>query len=251
MTSIQISSDLHIECVNDDNIDPLQYITPSADILILAGDIGSLYKIKQLKNFLKQLSYYFKIIIYVPGNHEYYYIDEKDQVPLNILNERLFDLGDMISNLHILNCNSILIGNLCIAGCTLWSKPECKVPNFIVRIPEFNTSNYFNQHKKDLKYIVNIMKYCKNKEYKLLMITHHPPTHDVLKDTNRRKKYISLYSTNLDYLLDKKYINTWICGHIHKNFDFHSNKGCRVLGNQMGKPKDGIKDYDPKFTINL
>ena len=57
MTSIQISSDLHIECVNDDNIDPLQYITPSADILILAGDIGSLYKIKQLKNFIKQLSY--------------------------------------------------------------------------------------------------------------------------------------------------------------------------------------------------
>jgi Icc-related predicted phosphoesterase len=251
MTSIQIASDLHIECVNDNNIDPFQYITPSADILVLAGDIGSLYKIKQLQNFIKKLSYYFKIIIYVPGNHEYYYIDETDQVSLNILNERLFDLGDMISNLHILNCNSILIDNLCIAGCTLWSKPECKVPNFIVRIPEFNTSNYFNQHKKDLKYIVNIMKYCKNKKYKLLMITHHPPTQDVLKDTNRRKKYISLYSTNLNYLLDNKYISTWICGHIHKNFDFYSSKGCRILGNQMGKPKDGIKDYDPGFTIIL
>ena len=44
MTSIQIASDLHIEFKNDDVPDPLNYITPTANILILAGDIGSLYK---------------------------------------------------------------------------------------------------------------------------------------------------------------------------------------------------------------
>ena len=38
--SVQIASDLHIECIDNNDIDPLTYITPAADILILAGDIS-------------------------------------------------------------------------------------------------------------------------------------------------------------------------------------------------------------------
>ena len=45
MMTIQIASDLHIEYKNDLVPDPLNYLIPSADILILAGDIGSFYKI--------------------------------------------------------------------------------------------------------------------------------------------------------------------------------------------------------------
>ena len=44
------------------------------DILILAGDIGSLYKIKQLTNFFNTIQSYYKHILYVPGNNEYYRI---------------------------------------------------------------------------------------------------------------------------------------------------------------------------------
>src|SRR6056300_571740 len=69
---IQIASDLHIEYDNDGIVDPLNYITPSADVLVLAGDIGSFYKYEQLHNFLSRISEYFKYVIYVPGNHEYY-----------------------------------------------------------------------------------------------------------------------------------------------------------------------------------
>ena len=65
MVELQIASDLHIEYKNDDIPDPLDYITPNADILILAGDIGSLYKINQLEGFLIKICQYFKYVIYV------------------------------------------------------------------------------------------------------------------------------------------------------------------------------------------
>ena len=59
-TTIQIVSDLHIE--EYDNVpNPLDFLIPSADILILAGDIGSFYKINQLTDFLTALCNYFKI----------------------------------------------------------------------------------------------------------------------------------------------------------------------------------------------
>ena len=55
MVSIQIASDLHIECIDNDDVDPLDFVTPEAPILILAGDIGSFYRQKQSKNFLTKL----------------------------------------------------------------------------------------------------------------------------------------------------------------------------------------------------
>ena len=64
MTTIQIVSDLHIEQY-EDVPNPLDFITPSADILILAGDIGSFYRIQQLIDFLKALCSYFKIVFRV------------------------------------------------------------------------------------------------------------------------------------------------------------------------------------------
>ena len=52
---IQIASDLHIEYRSNIIPNPLDLITPSAEILILAGDIGSSYKYNQL-NFLIDIS---------------------------------------------------------------------------------------------------------------------------------------------------------------------------------------------------
>ena len=93
--------------------------------------------------------------------------------------------------------------------------------------------------------------YCEKNNLKLIVITHHPPTKKVLKDAKKRKKFESLYANDLDHLLDIKYVNTWICGHIHKNFDFVSEKGTRLVSNQKGKPKDNITDYRTNFTLSL
>lgn len=252
MTSFQISSDLHIEYQNNDNINPFDYITPAADILILAGDIGSLYKIEQLTFFLQKIADSFKYVLYVPGNNEYYTCSGYLPVSMDELETRLYDLQDIIKNLYILNQNSVIINNICIVGCTLWSKPECKVPPFIVRINGMNTYKYKNNHYKDLEYIKKIIKYSQDKKYKLIVVTHYVPTYKILQNNrNKRQNFISLYASKLDYLLDKNMVNVWISGHIHSNFDIVTEKGCRLIGNQKGKPKDNIKNYSKTYTFDL
>jgi len=251
MITVQIASDLHIEYKNDSVPDPLDFITPSADILILAGDIGSFYKIEQLTQFLQKLCPLFQIVLYVPGNHEWYIAPGYDPIPWHVLAKRMYSLSHQIPNLHILDRSSVRVGDICIAGATLWSRPKCKVPPFIVRVHGMRTREYLYRHEGDLEYVEKMITYCQQREYKLVVVTHHAPTERVLIGAKKRKQFESLYATDLEHLLDKNKVQTWICGHIHKNFDFITEKGCRVVGNQKGKVKDNVPDYQCNFTIDI
>lgn len=248
MYNIQILSDIHIEYKNDTVPNPLNYIDPSlCDILILAGDIGSLYKYDQLFTFLTELCLYFKIVLYIPGNHEYYYFDDIPKLTFDELTERLYNLEKMIKNLFILNGKSMIIGNMCFTGCTLWSRLKIPLPKF-VKIHEFDSVDYNNLFRKDVKYITDMSHYCKQNKLKLVVITHHCPTYDVLRLYDNLS---SLYVSNLDHLLQYKWIPVWICGHTHTNFDIVSKGGTRVVSNQLGKPKDNINNFSKNFIISI
>ena len=251
MVAFQIASDLHIEYKNNDVPDPLTLITPVAEYLILAGDIGSFYKINQLKKFLTELCKHFKKVFYIPVNQEYYTFQEYKHLPLTSLLKRIYEIENNIYNLFILNRSSIIINDICITGCTLWSKPDIEIPKYIVRINGINNQIYEDNHKNDLLYIEKMIKYTQNNNLKLLVVTHYCPTYKVLENTKKKDKYVSLYVSNLDNLLSSEKVNTWICGHIHKNFDFFSEMGTRVVGNQKGKQKDKIDDYSKNFIINI
>ena len=247
----QIASDLHIEYKNNEVPDPLDFIQPVADILILAGDIGSFYKINQLHQFLIKLCNYFKIVLYIPGNQEYYTFNEYENQSMNILLKRLYYIENNIDNLYVLNQSSIVIEDICISGCTLWSKPTVKIPKFIVRIHGINNEIYENRHEKDVNYIHKMINYSKENNLKMLVITHYCPTYKVMENSRKKDKFESLYATDLEYLLNKEKIHTWVCGHIHSNFDFITQNGTRVVGNQKGKQKDKITDYSKTFVIEI
>lgn len=249
MTTFQIVSDLHIDYNNNEVPNPLSFITPSADILILAGDIGSLYKIIQLTEFLIKLCKYFQIVIYIPGNHEYYTQKNIPHRPMNFLFKRLKNIEHTIKNLYILNKSTIEINNIYIVGCTLWSNPSIPIPRFIVRIKEMNTKYYTQKFNEELSYITDMIEHSKQNKKKLLVVTHYMPTYSIFQNIHTKNKYISLYTTNLDYLLTKENIHTWIAGHIHINVDTITTGGTHLIGNQFGKPKDNIKDYDMKKII--
>lgn len=252
MSKFQIVSDLHIEYKSNDVPDPLSLITPSADVLILAGDIGSFYQYDQLKTFLVKLCPYFKVVIYVPGNHEYYMMQGYKPQQMSTLFQNFVSIEKSINNLYILNQSSAQIDDVCIVGCTLWSEPKIQIPSHMVRIPEMNTSVYQQKHFDDLDYIKKMIKYCHKKDVKLLVVTHHCPTYSVITSTKKLKdKYISFYATDLEYLLNKDMVHTWVAGHIHSNFDLITKGGTRVVGNQKGKPRDRITDYNRSLVITV
>jgi predicted phosphodiesterase len=260
--NFQIMSDIHIEFKNDEVPEPKDFITPSADVLILAGDIGSLYKYEQLLGFLQKLSEMFQIIIYVPGNQEYYMQQHDnnnyEQLSFNQLTERLNSLQTKIQNLYILNQSSIIINDILISGCTLWSDIKIQIPKFIVRIDGFNSRVYLNKHKSDVQFLKKMIKYSKQKQMKLVLVTHHCPSYKVLTEvldktftSNRAQdKFVSLYVSDLEELISKDNVHTWICGHTHKNFNFQLN-GTTLLSNQKGKPKDKITNFKKDFTYTI
>lgn len=251
MTTFQIASDLHIEYKNNSVPNPLNFINPVADVLILAGDIGSLYKKEQLTSFLKQLCIHFKIVLYVPGNHEYYTFPEIRVEKMNVLVDRLYEIEAEIENLYVLNKTSVRIGDVCISGCTLWSNPEINIPKYIVRINGMTTNIYKEKFESELRYINKMIKYCQKNKIKLLVVTHHCPTYDVLVGTKKRQKILSLYANHLDHLLYSEKVNTWVCGHIHKNFDYVTENGTHLISNQKGKPNDKITDFVRDLTISV
>jgi predicted phosphodiesterase len=255
MTDFQIVSDLHIEYKNNEIPDPLTLITPTSDILILAGDIGSLYKYDQLYGFLRKLCLHFKNVLYIPGNHEFYMVPNDSSyqpLPMNQLIDRLYLLEKQISNLFILNRSSVIINNICILGCTLWSKVEVVLPRFIVRIHGMTNYLYDQKYTSDLKYINKMIKYCKNNKLKLVVVTHHCPSYSVLLNSHKSNdKYVSLYVSKLDHLLNSSNVHTWVAGHTHKNFDFITDGGTRLVSNQRGKPKDNVLDFSKSFVVKI
>ena len=266
--SLQIVSDLHIEYKNNSIPNPLDYVKPVSKILVLAGDIGSLYKFEQLRGFLKKLCVHFEYVLYIPGNHEFYMqhdYDNNNPVSMEVLLGRLLSIEHEIENLYILNRRSVILNNICITGCTLWSKAEVKIPKFIVRIHGMTTDLYNKKHYNDLKYINKMIDHCQENNMKLIVITHHCPSFNIMDNTykmlysndfgkeniKKRDRYVSLYFSKLDNLLIKEKVHTWICGHIHQNFDYISKGGTRLIGNQYGKPRDNIDDYSKEFVVKI
>jgi len=245
----QIVSDLHIE-IEDENIDPLTFITPSADVLILAGDIGRIHKYDQLKGFLTKICKHFQIVLYVLGNHEYYRVGNLPAKTMEELFEDITCIKKEIPNLYILNRNSVIIEDVCIVGCTLWSQAIVDVPPFIVRVKNINIEKYNSMFRHDLCYIENMIDYCQQKSLKLVVVTHHCPTYSVAQN-KKDDKYKSLYASNLDNLLSAQKVHTWICGHIHRNFDFYTKNSTHLVSNQKGKLKDKVIDFSKCKVITV
>lgn len=244
----QYLSDIHIEYKNDQVPDPLKYITPGqSTTLILAGDIGSLYKFNQLRFFLKALCTYFSTVLYVPGNHEFYQMTGYEPLQWPELLQRLSILESEIPNLHVLDRRTIVIDNVRIIGCTLWSDIKCPLPRFISRIHGDSTQSYRKRYQNDMRFLRRAI--AQPSSLPMLVVTHYPPTYRVV--TTKRDRFVSLYASHLDDLVDSPCLNTWICGHVHVNFDIITQGNARIVSNQKGKPRDKIRDFKKCAIVSI
>lgn len=232
---IQFLSDIHLDDIKSYPVNPFDYIEPIGDILILAGDISSFYNINLLDSFIEPLTKCFKLLLYIPGNHEYYYYRKtKIRYKMKDLFMNSLQLEKKYTNFYYLNCSSILINNICIAGCTLWTSYHELLPHYI-RIHDMNVFKYNQLHNKHLDYLKKIDQFCVNNKHKLIIVTHHCPLSDSFNQNERKinkedKKYNKLYYSNVP-LSQFKACSTWIYGHTHNNIDIKKNN-IRIISNQ-------------------
>ena len=169
---IQISSDIHLECLDNYNIENVIKKSDDEDtILILCGDICSLYLHDKLYHFLEQVCTMFKHVIYVPGNNEFYKIKDIKSKTYTELCKQLDSYSNSLTNLHILNKSCIQIDNYLFTGCILWTKLEVELPKYF-RISGFSTEIYNRKNKQDVSFIKECIDHANTNNLKHIIITH-------------------------------------------------------------------------------
>jgi len=243
---VQIVSDLHIERFKQ-NIILTDFITPTGDILVLAGDIGSMYRIRQLFDFLHQACEQFPLVIYIPGNHEYYKLRNSPPRAFCTLENALRSFSQSHENLHFLNRKTLQIKNTLFIGATLWSNPD-NFTDKIVQISGITHERYIMRHNLDKTFISKSLEYGKKNNLNTFVVTHYPPVLEARNPSKCNDIYSGLYINNLDYLLENA--DVWVSGHTHFNYRIRK-KNCLLVTNQLGKPKDKIEDYSPTMIIQI
>ncbi|GAB6909404.1 metallophosphoesterase family protein [Desulfosarcina cetonica] len=248
---IHVLSDLHIEFGNFDlpNTD--------ADIVILAGDIhvgtkGVEWAAKAIKG---------KEVIYVIGNHEYY----RNALPK--LTEKLKRMAKD-ANIHLLENESVTIGNVEFSGCTLWTdfrllnnldisviSAETRMNDYVLirHSPEFRRlkpSDTAILYGKSRAWIDGQLNISRHAGTKTVVITHHAPSiHSV--PTRYKKGHLSAaFASNLEDVILDSAIDLWVHGHIHDPSDY-SIGDTRVVCNPRGYVGEVHPEFKPDLTIEI
>ncbi len=232
---IQYASDLHLEFKQNREFLRANPLQPSANILLLAGDIVPFAQMEKHQDFFSYVSDHFQSTWWIPGNHEYYYSDIADRS--GRFNEKIR------SNVHLVNNWSVHQNGIRFIFSTLWSKinavnlwhTEASISDFHVIKCENRhfSANRFNQlHAESLKYIKSeLSAECVEKT---VVVTHHVPTFINYPEKYRSSDLNGAFGTELSDLIGTFKPACWIYGHHHHNTpDFEI--GCtRLLTNQMG-----------------
>lgn len=205
---IQVISDLHQEfsysCL----------LQKKADTLIIAGDLTY---VECLESALRTLRNKFSCILFVPGNHEYYYNS------ISSTNKILNDIH--IDGVHILNRDVCQIADIVFIGATGW--PNHSYKEVLIADDKFlekqknNDWNCIKQFDNDYKSHGDadahfIRESClKYKSMKKVIITHFLPLPEC-RECNRQfdisdAGFINDYST---WCFNNP-ANIWIHGHSH------------------------------------
>lgn len=257
---IQIVSDLHLEFYSEKKI--FNFITPSADILALLGDIccvSSDNDFEIFKRFIYEILPKYKYIIMVAGNHEFYYNESKSKPPdiINTLeychikiknffkktSTKLFYLNNSELNITVNNKNYIILGS------TLWSYiPKSCEENIEKLMSDYKYIYTYDKKNKNVRnikvnditklfnknynYIKNQIEKNKNTNNKMIILSHHKPYNN--KNYNENG-FDPAYSSNCLSIINNKIVTLWAYGHCHI-YDNAIINGVHFYSNCKGYP---------------
>jgi hypothetical protein len=272
----RVISDLHVEFYAhpqylQKKLNKLYPVIDPDEILIIAGDLGvagsGITKFSMNEEYRSMLQYFarkWNTVILVPGNHEYYdrdkyckldYIDamidfECKKLGIIFLNKNIIKIREQSSDLEP-KPNQ----NLYILGCTLWSEATQQAYKgmndklkAILSHKELITIH--NEHKEWIEKTIHCVQ-RKDKNAKILIITHHLPLIELTHPkylTPKYKPLNSAYASDLSLLMDSTNLNIhkkdshnsicfWCCGHTHE-MTKATHKGINFFINPMGYPRE-------------
>lgn len=250
---ISFVSDVHLEFHTrfKGRSKKLNFSTPDADVLVLAGDIfvyNTYRKLSQIESitheFFNKCIEKYENIVYVLGNHEFYN-GEIDEVKAGV--------RSLFPNIHLLDDEIVRINGMKFIGSTLWTDVNNNNPvtSRIIRTnmndfqvikhgdERFTPEHSYNIHKKSIDFI------SKEVNEECIVVTHHSPSVlSVDEKYNRNCHDLQInhgYYTNLEtFIMDNTKIKLWIHGHMHNQSDYEIGE-TRVVCNPLGYYGNSIK----------
>lgn len=269
---IQVVSDLHTEFHADKQ--KFDFLKPSAPILALLGDIGccgSDDDFEVFKRFILEILHKYEKIIFVPGNHEYYFNPEKQTPPteantMDAIDKRIrtFFRQTDPEKLVFLSNSTITIqtkkNTYRIIGSTLWSYIWEEQYAFVQENMSDYSYIYVMNGKKprkitpaeisklnirNVKYINSQIKKASEAGQKAIVFTHHKPYYSEKYD---KTPILQAYENDLTALF-KSPLQLWAYGHTHIA-DSSTINGVTFYSNPKGYPYQKT-NFDAKATISL
>jgi Calcineurin-like phosphoesterase len=273
--NIQLLSDLHLELHPDFRPTPAK----GADVLVLAGDIGSYQAGSRLadddfglKRFspLSEYAGWPTPVVFVPGNHEY------DGLDFDATHTRLRALCDQLGILW-LERETLVLDGVRFIGTTLWSDfdvlsdasdttPKGLARQLVMREKAFRAANYYLKKAATLRagelWLAQGVReqalLCQDWLRQALaqpfagdtvVVTHFAPS---LRSGDPRYGLApgtAGFCNALDDLLPQARL--WLHGHLHCPSDYR-HQGCRVVANPMGYAAKGEQEFfNPLATYRV
>jgi predicted phosphohydrolase len=268
--NFQYASDLHLEFAQNKKVLLKKPLLPSADTLLLAGDIMPLCDRNQHQDFLNYISDHFKMTYWLPGNHEYFGTDlatmpgsfeEAIRTNIILLNNKVKRLDDPAGPIQLIFS-------------TLWSHIPPHLSDIVAkRMRDFKELHLngkaispleYNQlHQEALHFLTLTLedKTESNSEAgsgqgskltRKMVISHHLPSFLNYPKKHQNDPINAGFASNLDDFIQKTAPNAWIFGHHHSNISPFLIGKTRLYTNQLGytKFKEGA-GFDRSAIIEL
>jgi Icc-related predicted phosphoesterase len=243
-----ILSDLHNE------FEPFEPVTTDADVVILAGDIGTKARAVQwAASAFGSLP-----IVLVAGNHDLW----GSSIPRGYVKMREAAQG---TNVHVLQNEQVVIDGVRFLGCTLWTNYRLtgnqplamwdarqRMTNDFrkIRNATYGRSSpaYMrDEHAKSVQFLAEQL----DAPFagRTVVVTHHAPTGVSIPKQFREQTQSHLnaaYASNLEHMMGEA-VQLWVHGHTHDSVDLDI-AGTRVVCNPRGYAPD---DLNPEFQPGL
>lgn len=236
---IQVLSDLHLEFERK-----YEGYDCDSDIMVLAGDIDKHNRI--LESLVRFYDIYKKPIIFVPGNHEYYYSSKEEM-------DEKFD-SFQHDYIHILNDRVCEIDDVVFIGSTGWydesnglvypyirNMTDCKIVYDLKK-----NDNGVVWGKKSKKFFEEELNRYKNR--KVVCVSHNGPLnlpHDKYKNSGLNCCFYNHWNKMLEDIGP----DIWIYGHTHDS-NFCEKYDVSLLCNPKGYV-DENKNFMPRFVVDI
>lgn len=266
---LQLLSDLHLETQPHFRATP----APDADLLILAGDIGSYQSGSGLLDddfglgrFSPRRGAGWKRVLYVPGNHEY------DGLDFGETHARLQALCGLLG-IEWLERRTTVIDGVRFVGTTLWADFDALVPAgadltqaLRQRHKAYRAANFYLSKNTALQegrpmlaeqlraLGLDCQRWLREAlatpfDGATVVVTHFAPSLRSVDPRYGLSPGTAGFCNVLDDLLPRA--DLWLHGHLHCPHDYRA-EGCRVVANPLGYEGKGEQaGFRPTWTIEV